>query len=70
MSLTHGSLCRLRRRHNRLFALVTVDVPYWNWYSFPAEFVASEAIEHIVGWFVVGLAIAAIVRAPRARAVQ
>jgi hypothetical protein len=51
-----------------LFALVTVDVPYWNWYSFPTEFVASEAVEHIVGWFVVGLALAAIVRAPRAPA--
>ena len=53
-----------------LFALVTVDFPYWNWYSFPAEFVASEAVEHIVGWFLVGLALAAIVRAPLAPAAE
>jgi hypothetical protein len=51
-----------------LFALVTVVVPYWNWYGFPADFVASEAIEHVVGWFIAGLALAAIVRTPRARA--
>jgi hypothetical protein len=50
-----------------LFAFVTVVVPYWNWYSFPADFVASEAIEHVVGWFVAGLAMAAIVRAPKSK---
>ena len=50
-----------------LFAFVTVVVPYWNWYSFPADFVASEAIEHVVGWFLAGLAMAAIVRAPRSK---
>jgi hypothetical protein len=47
---------------------VTVIVPYWNWYYFPADFVASEAIEHVVGWFLSGLVLAAIVRAPRAPA--
>jgi hypothetical protein len=50
-----------------IFALVTVVVPYWNWYSFPADFVASEAIEHVVGWFLAGLALAAIVRTPRVK---
>jgi hypothetical protein len=48
-----------------LFAFVTAIVPYWNWYYFPADFVASEAIEHLVGWFLGGLVLAAIVRAPR-----
>lgn len=33
----------------------------------PAEFVASEPIDHIVGWPPAGLAMAAIVRAPAAR---
>lgn len=47
-----------------IFAFVTVIVPYWNWYSFPADFVTSEAIEHAVGWLLAGLALAAIVRAP------
>ena len=53
-----------------VFALVTVVVPYWNWYSFPADFVASEAIEHVVGWFLAGLVIAAIVRTPRGKVVE
>jgi hypothetical protein len=53
-----------------IFALVTVIVPYWNWYSFPADFVASEAIEHIVGWFLAGLVLAAIVRVPGSKVVE
>jgi hypothetical protein len=50
-----------------VFAFVTVDVPYWNWYYFPTDFVASEAIDHLVGWFLAGLVLAAIVRVPRAK---
>jgi len=49
-----------------LFAFMTVLGPYWNWYSFPSDFVATEAIEHVVGWFLGGLVLAAIVRAPKA----
>ena len=47
-----------------VFAFVTVLMPYWNWYKFPADFLASEAIEHVVGWFLAGLVLAAIVRVP------
>ena len=48
-----------------VLAFVTIIVPYWNWYSFPADFVAGEAIEHAVGWFLAGLVLAAIVRTAR-----
>jgi hypothetical protein len=51
-----------------IFAFVTVLVPYWNWYTFPADFVASEAIEHTVGSFLAGLVLAAVVRVPGSRA--
>ncbi len=47
-----------------ILAFVTVLVPYWNWYSFPSDFVATEAIEHTVGSFLAGLVLAAIVRTP------
>jgi hypothetical protein len=47
-----------------VLAFLTVLVPYWNWYSFPTDFLASEAIEHTVGWFLAGLVLAAIVREP------
>jgi hypothetical protein len=45
-----------------VFGFVMVCVPYWNWYGFPLEFTIAQAIEHTVGWFLAGLAIAAIVR--------
>jgi hypothetical protein len=47
-----------------LFAFVTEMVPHWNWYYFPADFIASEAIELMVGSFLAGLVLAAIVRVP------
>jgi hypothetical protein len=47
-----------------VFAFVTILTPYWNWYYFPADFVATEAIEHAVGWFLAGLVLAAVVRVP------
>ena len=45
-----------------IFGFVMVCVPYWNWYGFPLDFTIAQAIEHTVGWFLAGLAIAAIVR--------
>jgi hypothetical protein len=45
-----------------LFAFVTISVPYWNWYGFPTDFTAAEAIDQFAGWFLAGLVLAAIVR--------
>ncbi len=45
-----------------VFAFVTVNVPYWNWYGFPTDFLVGEAIDQVVGWFLAGLVLAAIVR--------
>ena len=36
-------------------------VPFWNWYGFPPEFTLGQTIEHVVGWFLAGIALAAIV---------
>ena len=51
-----------------IFGFVMVCVPYWNWYGFPLDFTIAQAIEHTVGWFLAGIALAAIVRpaAPKA----
>jgi hypothetical protein len=43
-------------------AVIAVNVPYWNWYEFPAAFTMAEIVEHIVGFFVAGLVIAAIIK--------
>ena len=48
-----------------VFGFVMVCVPYWNWYGFPLDFTIAQAIEHTVGWFLAGLALAAIVRPGR-----
>jgi hypothetical protein len=45
-----------------IFGFVTISVPYWNWYGFPADFTMAEAIDQVVGWFLAGLVLAAIVR--------
>jgi hypothetical protein len=45
-----------------VLASVMVLVPYWNWYGYPDEFTLGQIVEHTVGWFLAGLALAAIVR--------
>ncbi len=42
------------------FAWLTVNVPYWNWYRFPMDFTEGQAIAHVVGWLLGGIAIALI----------
>jgi hypothetical protein len=45
-----------------LFGFVSISVPYWNWYAFPTNFTVAEGIDQVVGWFLAGLVLAAIVR--------
>ena len=44
-----------------LFGWLIINVSYWNWYGFPVEFTVAAVIEEVVGWFLAGLALAAIV---------
>lgn len=41
---------------------ISINLSYWNWYGFPASFVAAEAIDQFVGWLLAGIAIAFIIR--------
>jgi hypothetical protein len=44
-----------------LFGVVSwlsVDASYWNWYGFPTNYFAAQAVDHVVGWFLAGLVIA------------
>jgi hypothetical protein len=45
-----------------VFGFLTISVPYWNWYGFPCDFTIAESIDQVVGWFLAGLVLAAIVR--------
>jgi len=45
-----------------LFAFVHADLPYWNWYAFPAAYTAAQFVTRVVGFFVGGLVVAKFVR--------
>jgi hypothetical protein len=45
-----------------LFAWLTVSVPHWNWYRFPAAFTTGEGLDGVIGWLLGGLVIAWLVQ--------
>lgn len=45
-----------------LFCWFSVHVPYWNWYGFPGLYTASQLLDGVVGWFLAGMALAALVK--------
>ena len=48
-----------------LFGFVSVLVSYWNWYGFPTDFTTGAALDEVIGWFLAGLVLAAIIRPAR-----
>jgi len=51
-----------------LFAWLTVTVPHWNWYRFPAAFTIGEGLDGVIGWLLGGLLIAWLVQRAEKRA--
>lgn len=45
-----------------LFAAVIYEIPYWNWYGFPANYTLAHAAGWIVSWSAAGMAMAAIIK--------
>jgi len=45
-----------------VFGFVSILVSYWNWYGFPTDFTMGAALDEVIGWFLGGLVLAAIVR--------
>lgn len=45
-----------------IFLALTGHVSYYNWMKFPMDYTAMFVVDAIVGWFLAGLAIAAIVK--------
>ncbi len=39
-----------------------VDVGYWNWYGFPGSYTMAVFADHVIGWCLAGVALAAIVK--------
>jgi hypothetical protein len=45
-----------------VFGFASILVSYWNWYGFPTDFTIGAALAEIIGWFLGGLVLAAIIR--------
>jgi hypothetical protein len=45
-----------------IFAGVFVDLPYWNWYGFPTNYVIGHILGGALSWAIAGLGMAAIVK--------
>jgi len=45
-----------------LVAAITTNVSLWNWYGFPSSWIVSNMVFLVIGYFLVGLVVAAIVK--------
>jgi len=45
-----------------LFPGLDVDLGYWNWYGFPSDYTVAVMADHLLGWCLAGLALAAIIK--------
>ncbi|MBO0860716.1 MAG: hypothetical protein J2P21_19980 [Chloracidobacterium sp.] len=41
-----------------LFAWAQVNLPYWNWYRFPADFTLGAGLDTVIAWLIGGFLIA------------
>lgn len=48
-----------------LFASLVTDVPYWNWYGFPADFTRGAILDQLISWTLAGLVLGAMIRRPQ-----
>jgi len=45
-----------------IMAAITTNLPYWNWYGFPANYTAAYMTIEVVGYLVVGIVAAAVMK--------
>ena len=45
-----------------LIPSLATEIPYWNWYHFPAAYIGAQCIVHLVGFVVGGLVVAWLIR--------
>jgi len=50
-----------------VFGWLSILVSFWNWDGFPFDFLVQQAVDQFGGWFLGGIALAAIVRRPARR---
>jgi hypothetical protein len=42
-----------------------LEIPYWDWYRFPWEFIRADLIDQVAGWLLAGVVMAFFLRARR-----
>jgi hypothetical protein len=45
-----------------IFAAITTNIPYWNWYGFPSNYTAAYMATEIIGFLFVGLVAALLLK--------
>lgn len=45
-----------------LFPVLATEIPYWNWYKFPSDYIAAQFLVHVVGFVVGGAVIALLLK--------
>lgn len=50
-----------------LFAGLVMALPYWNWFELPDSHTLAQVLDPLIAWTIAGLAIAAIIKTPKAR---
>lgn len=45
-----------------VFAAVIYEIPYWNWYGFPSNYIIAHAAGWIISWSAAGIAMAAMIK--------
>jgi hypothetical protein len=45
-----------------ILAAITTNVSYWNWYGFPGVYTASYILIEIIGFFLIGIVAALLLR--------
>lgn len=47
-----------------VFAWIAVDASHWIWFGFDSAYTIAQGIDHLAGWSLAGLVVAAIARCP------
>lgn len=45
-----------------LMAAITTNIPYWNWYGFPSNYTLAYMTTEVIGYLVVGIVAAALMK--------
>jgi len=49
-----------------LFAGILYDLPYWNWYGFPTDYVTGHIVTNTITWAIAGIGMATMIKKPAA----